>query len=89
MNSLSHMTPDRKAEVLAKSIEHYKELKTHLAKADALMLEMMRHPDATPEQLWEMHESCVRIHKQVAETRDALRKRFPDRGTFRIYPWNY
>jgi hypothetical protein len=40
------------------------ELRKGFARADRLALELLEHPDATPEQMWELHGMMVRARQQ-------------------------
>jgi hypothetical protein len=61
------------------SIAKYRELKAKMAGVDSLTLELMRHPDATVEQIMEVHEMQVDMHQKFRRVMDAMIKARLDR----------
>lgn len=63
-------------------VAHHKVMGTNV-------LRLMRHPDATPEQVWELHLKYTEAMKKLYDLRDVLRERYPD-GAFMPsqYQWN-
>ena len=56
--------------------------------ADAKVLELMRHPQATAEQLVTAQQSAVHIDKMMDEAVTALRKRWGVHDTVLVTRWN-
>jgi hypothetical protein len=73
---------------LKQAIEQFKELRHKHAKAEALALEMLRHPDATHEHLASAHNLLVGIDKAMTEVVTSLRRVIPNRSLFRPYMWH-
>ena len=55
----------------------WRTLRESYAKAGQLVLEMMRHPDATDEQIAEVHKTYVRIYADIRKTQKDLRDKYP------------
>lgn len=53
-----------------------------MRKAQSLALQMLCHPDVTPEMLWQVHESMTRLMKEHREIAPKVRERWPRYGTF-------
>jgi len=54
------------------------------------VLRLMRHPDATPEQLWELHLKYTETMKNFYDLRNKLRGIYPDNGVYMMTtpPWH-
>jgi hypothetical protein len=52
------------------------EIKELLLKSNRLALELLRHPDTTPEQLWELHNMIVDTRQKALELEGKLQKHF-------------
>ena len=52
------------------------ELKQSIAKSNRLALALLMHPDATPEQLWEIHTMIVESRQKALELQAKLQKYF-------------
>jgi hypothetical protein len=61
------------------SVAKFRELKAKMAGVDALTLELMRHPDATVEQIMHVHEMQVDMHQKFRRVMDAMIKARLDR----------
>lgn len=80
----------------AKVIELYQEMRGSMAKAKVLLMQVLRHPTATDEQLAAAVRSYRTSYAGFHEVRNSLRKHFPQPGdiyntwsyTKKLYPWN-
>lgn len=68
------MTPTEK---LAKCREMWREAIEHKIKSERLVLELMRHPDATPEQLQSCRRVMLSIEDLMRQIVTGLRKVMP------------
>lgn len=68
---------------------YYKELADKTRRMGDLILEMMRHPDATPQQVLEAQASYARAYASYLEVRGSLRKLYPQQHSvfLKQYPW--
>jgi hypothetical protein len=55
------------------------------------VLRLMRHPDATPEQVWELHLKYTEVMQKYNDLRKILCERYPDNGAYMMMtpPWHY
>lgn len=80
----------------AKVIEMYQEMRGAMVKAEVLLMQVLRHPTATDEQVAEAVRSYRTSYAGFREVRNSLRKHFPQPGdiyntwsyTKKLYPWN-
>ena len=75
-------------EQLRRAIENFGELRHKHAKASALALAMMRHPDATAEHLMSAHNLLVGIDRTMTEIVTSLRNAIPNRSLFKPFMWH-
>ena len=68
------MTPTEK---LVRCREIWRNTMEHKAKGERLVLELMRHPDATPEQLQECRQVMLSIEGMLKQSVTGLRKGYP------------
>ena len=68
--------------------ELYLAIEANLRRVEATTLEVMRHPEATPELMWSAHTTYMHIWRSVVDTRELLRTRYPDVSVFMPDPWN-
>lgn len=73
---------------LRQAKENFKAVRIHQVKADVLALEMLRHPDATPEHLASAHRLILHIDKMMTDMVTSLREVLPDRNWSKPYEWN-
>ena len=80
----------------AKVIELYQEMRGAMVKAEVLLMQVLRHPTATDEQVAEAVRSYRTSYAGFREVRNSLRKHFPQPGdiyntwsyTKKLYLWN-
>ena len=80
----------------AEVIEMYQEMRGAMDKAKVLLMQVLRHPTATDEQLAAAVRSYRTSYAGFREVRNSLRKHFPQPGdiyntwsyTKKLYPWN-
>jgi hypothetical protein len=70
-------------------IDNFKEMRQKIRRSEQLVLQMIRHPDATEEMRKEVTDSYRRAYADYIQVRDSLREHFPDsaRCTSVQYPW--
>jgi hypothetical protein len=68
----------------------YKKMASNVAEAGHLILEMMRHPEVSPELALEAQASYARSYANFIQVRDSLRKLYPKQPSQYInaYPWD-
>ena len=80
------MTP---ADKLAKCREIWRTTMAHRDKAEGLVMEMMRHPEATADHFVQMHRSTQASEALLRQAVTGLRKVDPPRGGYFInHPWH-
>lgn len=80
------MTPTEK---LLKAREIWKDVEKHKAKGESLVLELLRHPDTTPEQLQDCRRVMRLIEGHLEQAVTGLRRAFPPlRNGYTQYPWH-
>lgn len=72
----------------ADTIRVFKEMQENLTRMGKGVAQLMRHPDATPDQLWATHKTYTDGWKSYKDVRAKLREKFPETGLMRVYPWN-
>ena len=72
----------------ARSVELYKAMVANIRASEQTILKLMRHPEATAEQILAVHKQYVGIYRSTEDVRGKLREKFPDRTLLRPYPWN-
>lgn len=67
----------------------YKAMASQTLKAGDLILELMRHPKATPQQVLDAQASYARSYANFIQVRDSLRKLYPIKPNLftNAYPW--
>lgn len=80
------MTPTEK---LVRCKEIWRETTEHKAKGERLVLELMRHPDTTPEQLQDCRRVMLSIEGLLKQSVTGLRKVYPKPKSvfFLQHPW--
>ena len=79
------MTPTEK---LVRCKQIWRETTEHKAKGERLVLELMRHPDTTPEQLQDCRRVMLNIEGLLKQSVTGLRKVYPEkRGMLMQHPW--
>jgi len=73
---------------LADCMRIYVLMQASVARAEEAMLQLMRHPEATPEMLAYMNDSYARWHAEVAIVKAKLQARFPQNRTLIQLPWS-
>lgn len=63
----------------------YVEVSKNLDAMGQRVLELMRHPDASPEDLTVAHRAYADAYNRWATVKFKLQQKYPDRGL----PWNY
>ena len=66
-----------------KVITTWRQMTANTRKHEALLLEMLRHPEATPEMLATLHHDAMQLHKSMRDTQRHLRNKFP------MYNWDF
>lgn len=66
----------------------YKEMHANYVNMGNTVLKLVRHPEATQEQLWEIHTKYSDVYKSLFEARQKLREIYPRSPLWRDYPWN-
>jgi len=70
-------------------VDNFLAMRVSVLRAGELALEMMAHPDATPEHLAAAHKHYANIKGVYMPVRDQLRGIWPrNHGALRDYPWN-
>jgi hypothetical protein len=54
------------------AVRNWRNMQEHKTRMDELALQMLRHPDATPEQLWEVHVAQVRLTTDMNKVKQSL-----------------
>ena len=69
---------------------YYKELYAKTLRMGDLILDMMRHPEASPEMVLEAQKGYARTYASYLEVRESLRKLYPSEhsGFLAQYPWS-
>lgn len=69
--------------------ENFLAMQANIKRAGELILELMRHPDVTPEEVAAAQASYARSYAGFIQVRESLRKAIPPRkGVFtNIHPW--
>jgi hypothetical protein len=78
------MTPTEK---LKRCKQIWREATEHKAKGERLVLELMRHPDTTPEQLQDCRRVMLNIEGLLKQSVTGLRKAYPSTGYLIRHPW--
>lgn len=52
------------------------------------ILQLVRHKDATAEQMWAVHKQYQHAFESLVEARNKLRELYPRPHLWRDYPWN-
>ena len=80
------MTPTEK---LKRCKEIWRSAVEHKSKGERLVLELMRHPDTTPEQLQDCRRMMLNVENMVRQTVTSLRKVYPrhHNAFVREQPW--
>jgi hypothetical protein len=67
----------------------YKKMASDVAEAGHLILELMRHPDVTPDMVADAQASYARSYANFIQMRDSLRKLYPKPPSLfiNVYPW--
>lgn len=67
----------------------YKEMASTIATADRLILDLMRHPEATPQHVLNAQASYAQSYAHFIQVRDSLRKLYPIQPSLftNAYPW--
>ena len=80
------MTPTEK---LKRCKEIWRSTMEHKAKGERLLLELMRHPDTTPEQLQDCRRMMLNVEGLLKQSVTGLRKVYPMRLSFTYtqHPW--
>jgi hypothetical protein len=63
-------------------------LRRKVTTSDKLVIDIMSHPEATPEQIARARAICLNIRTQYKDIRKSLRELYPDPSLWRTYPWN-
>jgi hypothetical protein len=86
---MTSSAPNKKAEVTPELLARYKELMQKEARAEELLLQIMRHPAVATELLLSAAESYRASYTMSMKIRDSLRELFPPTERwFKQYPWN-
>jgi len=72
-----------------KLVYNFKEMRQKIRRSEQLVLQMIRHPDATEEMRKEVTDSYRCAYAGYTRVRESLRGHFPDsaRPTSMQYPW--
>lgn len=61
--------------------EIWRDMQRNIVEHDKLALELMRHPDVTPAQLWELHIKSLALHRSIREVkRDGIKAGYLEGG---------
>lgn len=74
---------------LPKVRDYYKALYAKTQEMGGTVLEMMRHPEATPELILDAQSRYARTYASYLEVRESLRKLYPQQHSVFLaqYPW--
>ena len=77
-------------EQLIKAKALWKETVQHQQQSEAIILKLLRHPDATPDQLVQCHQLTQNVERMLTDLTTALRTKWPPKGSiFHLdHPWN-
>lgn len=81
-------TKEEEADLLRRAKEIWMNTRTLTKEADECVMKLMRHPDATPEQLLQAHRVCSGAAEEEKRLRKMLQKKWPHRSYLMTYPWN-
>lgn len=75
---------------MARLREQFKSIKDKMQQADMAVLVLMKHPDATTEDIVQVHAMCANAHAQYEMVRAILRAQYPEsRNPITLpFPWN-
>jgi hypothetical protein len=74
---------------LERAVELHTRMGTLRRKAEALALELMRHPDATPEQLATAHRVCIAANAEYIRLSAACSAKWPPVASgWSKHPWD-
>lgn len=65
----------------------YTDMTTNIARLEQKVLQLMRHPDATHEQVVMVKEKYTAMWASCEAIKNKLCAKYPNRSTFRTYPW--
>ena len=68
-------------------VDNYKEMRLKIRRSEQLVLQMVRHPDATEEMRKEVTDSYRRAYADYWRVRESLRKHFSYSPYSVTYPW--
>lgn len=78
-------------EQLLKARELWKQTVQHQRQSEQIILKLLRHPDATPDQLVQCHQLTQSVERMLTDLTTALRTKFPPNSgsIFNLSrPWN-
>ena len=85
---MSDATEEKKPVSVGDAILKFKALARKKREAEDKVMELMRHPKATAEQLVTANKAAVHIEQMLREVVTALRKRWDVYSTVATTPWN-
>lgn len=68
-----NMAYEKRKDIRTRAIE----IKKQIQKSNRVALELLMHPDATPEQIWELHKMMVESRQKALVLEDKLKGYFP------------
>jgi hypothetical protein len=76
--------------LLSRAIELYKRMTDLQRRAEGQVMQLMRHPEATPEHLTTAHRVASTANTEHERLKKALQSKWPehDRTWSKKYPWN-
>lgn len=79
-----------KEDKLKKALALWREAIAHKAKGESLVLELMRHPDTSLEQLQDCRRVMLKVEGMLEPLTTQLRKAFPEIKNYwgKQYPWH-
>lgn len=66
----------------------YKEMMVNIVELERLVLQVMRHPDVTHEQVLTVKDSYTKMWASHNTLKATLRAKFPGGRTLTVLPWN-
>lgn len=66
----------------------YRNILINLKRMEGTVLQLMRHPQATPEQLTETSRAYAAVHASVLDVQRKLRAKYPTGGYDSLQPWD-
>jgi hypothetical protein len=67
----------------------YIDMRDNMRRMKHTVAKLMRHPDSTPEQIWEVHQQYMKVWQSFVDVTYRLREKYPDRyHSVLTAPWH-